>query len=329
MANERYGNNYLTCIGKEATYGTSASYDVILPDKCEMKETVATIDIPMKTGVLEKTNYETQAGYKSGTVTISGNLYCASNASSASNEAAFHAIFLNALFDNGGVVSGSYNTFDFPAIGTTPYSYTIYQYFNDDDGHKARGCVLETFDITGSTGGMIEYTATFRAKSVSYEVSVSDAGSDPFSSIPELYPETFSSVSFGYIGGASEISSVNSFSLSISKTFADDAVLFQNNNTKQQEIVTGYEGTFTAEWNYSSSWHEVANDLMSASVRQDVFYLGYMSSPQKPYWRIYTHGKYTDYTLPDPDKGIFKASLSKTLMTEGSDEALQISVWNT
>ncbi|MBT6994533.1 MAG: hypothetical protein HN952_06210 [Candidatus Cloacimonetes bacterium] len=309
MANERYGNNYLTCLGKEASYGTEqTTYEVILPDKVEMKKTIASIDISQKTGTLEKKNTEMHAGYTGGTVAISGELKTGADANT------HHGILLEAMFND------SASVFNIPAVGTTPNSYTIYQYFNDDAGHKAVGCVLESLEIAGSSGGAITYTANFRAKTITYETDLS-ALTDPFSSVPAITPALFANTTVQLIGDDTNISKINSFTLSLTNSFADEANMYQNSNTKLLEILTGFAGSLSVEWNYDKTNNsDVEAKLMTTASDAITITDGTNS------WILSTFGKYTEYQFSDPDKGIFTSRLSKTLMSDASNDAVAITI---
>lgn len=313
MANERYGNNYLAVLGKEASYGTEQkTYEVILPDKVEMKKTIASIDISQKTGVLSKKNTEKLAGYTGGEVTLSGQLSPGADADSV------HGILLEAMF------ADSSSAFEVPAVGTSPFSYTIYQYFNDNKGTLGLGCVLNSFGISGSSGGGIEYTAGFRPKSITYEDDVSDVvGGDPFSSIPDITPAIFADTTLTTMGGENNISTMNSFSIDLTNTYADDALIYQNANAKSQEILTGFEGSFTAEWNYDkANDSDISGKLMADALTSVV--LAITDGTQT--WTYTLYGKVTDYSFADPDKGIFTSSMTMELMSDASNIPISIAI---
>ena len=309
MANgQRYGNDYLCLVGKEASYGTEQDeYTATLPYKVEMKRTVAPIDVSLKTGTLEKQGCEMQSGYTGGSVTISGALDTGSSITTSP------AIFLEAMFQD------SATPFAIPTVGTTPLSYTIYQYFvSDEKMHKAIGCVLESFEITGSSGGAIEFTATFRAQMITYEQTDATVDVPTFSCITHAL---YGDVEVSAFAGLGHITKINSFTLSLTNVFADDAKVYQNSSTKQLEILTGLEGSLTFDWNYDKTYDsEVSGELVDSVLADTLVLVGSST------WTITTFGKYTDYSFADPDKGIFASNFSKTLMSDGTDKAISIAV---
>jgi len=308
MANERYGNDYLCLIGKQSDYSTEQeTYTATLPYKVEMKKTVAPIDVSLKTGNLEKQECEMKSGYTSGTVTITGALDTSSSVTTSP------AIFLEALFQD------SVSPFAINKVGTIPNAYTIYQYFvSDDKINVAIGCVLESFEITGASGGTVDFTATFRAKSISYEQTNSNVSAPTFSCIN---PTLYGAITVSKFGNGTAITSINSFTLSLTNIFADDTSVYQNSVTKQQEILIGLEGTLSIEWNYDKSNDNDIYGNLVGTVSNDTINLVGSST-----WLISTNGKYTEYNSSDPDKGIFTSSFSKTLMSDGSDKAISISI---
>ena len=322
MANERYGNNYLVALGVQTDYDTeNPEYTVVLPDKVEMKKTIAAIDISQKTGVLSKKNTEKLAGYTGGEVTLSGQLVPGSGVTN------LHGILLEAMF------TGT-SAFVVPGVGTTPNSYSIYQFFNSDDkGNIGLSCVMESFNITGSSGGGIDYTANFRPKAVTYEANLASgdhivenaSDEDPFVNIPDITPAIFADTTLTTMGGATAITTLNSFSIDLTNTFADDASIYQNSNTKSQEILTGFEGSFTAEWNYNKSATgdpAISADLMADALTSIVLAI----TDGTNIWTFTLYGKVTEYSFADPDKGIFTSSMTMELMSDDSHIPVSIAI---
>lgn len=314
MANERYANNYLTTIGVEGTYGTEAAdYEVVLPNKVEIRKIIASIDVSgIKTGSLDMQKCEKQSGYESGEATISGGLNTGADADT------LHGILLEAFFMD------STTPFVVPAVGTAVKSYTVHQYFNDDTAATMLGSVCEGFDITGDSGGIINFTSKFRGLSASYENNVAvKPSSDPFSSIPETCPVLFSNATLTTLGTQSNITTMNSFSLSLVNEYADDKNIYQNAVAKAQEILTGSTGTFTIEWNYdSANDDDVHAKIMATALASVVFALTDGVST----WTFTLFGKITDYTPADPEKGIFTSSMNMTLMGDSSNESVSVAI---
>lgn len=314
MANERYGNNYLTTIGVEATYGTeAANYEVVLPNKVEIKKLIASIDVSgIKTGALDMQKCEKQSGYESGEATISGGLNTGADADT------LHGILLEAFFMD------SATPFIVPAVGTTPKYYTIHQYFNDDKSTKMLGSVCDGLDITGDSGGIISFSSKFRGLSVAYETDVSAKPSgDPFASIPETCPVLFSNATLTTLGSESNITSMNSFSISLVNEYADDKSIYQNSVTKAQEILASSTGTFTIEWNYdSANDDDVSGKIMADALASVVFAI----TDGTTIWTFTLYGKITDYTPADPEKGVFTSSMNMTLMGDSNNESVSVAI---
>jgi len=314
MANERRGNNYLVTMGIESAYGTeSANYEVILPNKIEMKKLIATIDVSgQKTGALDMQKCEKQSGYESGEATISGGLTTAADVDT------LHGILLEAFFMD------SATPFVVPAVGTAPKAYTLHQYFNDDKSFKMLGSVCETLEISADSGGIVNFSSKFRGKAVTWENDVSSKPSgDPFTAIPEVCPVLFSNAVLSTLGTQSNITKMNSFNLSLSNTYAEDKIIYQNAATKAQEILTGSTGTFTCEWNYDSvNDDDVNGKIMSGTLATVVFALTDGSNV----WTFSLAGKITDYQPNDPDNGIFTSSMTMQLMGDSSTESISVAI---
>ena len=306
MANERYGNDYLVLLGKEVSYGTEqTTYTATLPDKIEIKESTAQIAVSQKTGSLEPQKNEIQAGYKSVSVTLSGEMGIDSGITG-------HGILFAGFF------SDDAEPFTVQAVGSTLQSYTLYQYFSDGKYNHVVGCVMEGLTVSGASGETIKYSATFRGKLVTRE----DTGSPPSTPTqPEIQPLLFCSTVFSKIAGAANITTGNSFNLTLNNVFADDKVAYQNSCTKSGEFKTAFNGTYTVEWNYDSTNDSDAYDnILSTTLIEDNVDL----YDGTAYFELDTFGKITDYTLADPEKGIFVSSFTKQLMGESGSNAIEI-----
>jgi hypothetical protein len=302
----RYGNDYLVLLGKETSYGTEqTTYTSTLPDKIEIKESTAQIAVNQKTGSLEPQKNEIQAGYKMVSVTLSGELGIDSGITA-------HGILFAGFF------SDDTEPFTVQAIGSTLQSYTMYQYFSDGNYNHVVGCVMESLNVTGASGETIKYSATFRGKLLTRE----DSGTPPSTPTqPEIQPLLFCSTVFSKIAGATNITKANSFNLTMNNTFADDKSIYQNSCTKSAEYKTGFNGTYTIEWNYdATNDSDVYDNILSTTLIEDNVDLFQGAA----YFEIDTFGKITDYTLADPDKGIFVSSYTKQLMGDSSNSAVEI-----
>ena len=314
MANERYGNKYLVLLGEETSgYGTEqTSYTATLPDKVEMKEETSAIEISQKTGDIETWKGEYLAGTKKGTVTISGQLAIDTGITT-------HGILFDAFFSN---YDGT-DTFDNPAAGA-PQSYTIYQYFTSDSNYNvAVGCVAESLEISGAVDGAIEYSITFRAKSISREESASPPTAPSYTDTEPLLFQRVSVTRLVDITDEDRINEINSFSLTLNNTFADDNLIYQNSSTKSQELRCGFNGQLNVEFNYDSTHSEdVYDHIMGSGLTKGNLRLD--DPAVSEYFMIETKGKITEYTIADPDKCIFTNSFTKELMGDDSTAAITI-----
>ena len=301
----RYGNDYLILLGKETSYGTEqTTYTATLPDTVTMKEEISQIAVSQKSYSYEKQKNEIQKGTIGGTVEITGEL-------AYDNGLTKHGILLEAFFDD------STSPFENQTVGTAKNSYTIYQYFSDGKVNKAVGCVLQTLNISGAFNDVIKYTATFRAKEITREATVTLTTP----TYPEIKPFLFCNVSVT-IHGTSGVK-INSFDLNLQNILADDKFVYQNSCSKTGEYKTAFQGTLKIQKTYDeSSDTTIIDDILSDTLAQDKITL----TDGLDQWDINTYGKVTEANLPDPDKTIFEFDFTKELMADSSNKAILIDV---
>jgi len=311
MANERYGNKYVVLIGHETSYGTQQKTPTAnLYSNCVMKESTNQIETGIKNGNTEKWKNELLAGTKSGTVTLSGELSLEDTSSAPTGYGALLAAFFMRAGD------GTFDASDYttPSAGSTE-SFTIYQYFTADDNYDyATGCVPESLEITGSSGEAITFSMTFRAKEITRETE--DASPNELSvttTYSDITPLLFQHASLDKCLGATDLDVMNSFTLTLNFSYVDDAMIYNNSQTKDQDIFCRFTGNLTVDLNYSDVNSKDAYDnIMSADLKDGEISL--YDSAGSNSWKFTTNGKVTDYDRPDPDRCIFANSFTKELL---------------
>ncbi|RKZ98984.1 MAG: hypothetical protein DRQ46_00475 [Gammaproteobacteria bacterium] len=310
----RQGAYPLMLIGKETAYGTEQTTpENKFADICTMQAITNSIDRAVKTQTYEPDFCETTAGTTGGTVSVSGTLSHG------------HAIFLEAFF------SDDSSPHAFQVDPNTFQSYTIYNLFNGGEvstktnwkGDIAIGCVCESFNITGSQGGVIGYEATFRAKSIAREQDLSGLTTTTITdaSKPCYIPFKFQSVTADMLN--STVTSINSFSISLGNEFADDTVAYQNSATKLREIAVKASGELAFDVIYDAAVALTYNPILMATTNlDDVITLSGGSGT----FIITMYGKYTSYDIADPDKGVYVTSINKQLQANASGSAISIAV---
>jgi|GEM_PF-3272273 len=316
MSTYRYGNDYAVCLFKEQGSGTGAGYgayagnysviDAVLADVCEMKPTVETLDVKIKTAVNEPRAAQKLAGRSGGTVTLSGAL------------TPKHERLLQALF------SKSVTPYEVQKT-RVPFSYEIHQHFLDDHkGNVATGCVLESLKLEGESAGQITFEAVFRARTVTSEVDLASGDYAAYGSV-SLVPST--PFLFGNIAGVSLLGSFDQFTafeLNLANTFVDDDALYQDAFVKKAELVSSFSGSvsFTAVYIAEAGWME--DKLMSNAVTDAAVAFCLVSDAHT--WTIAAYGKITGVSPSDPDRQIYLFSADIDLMGDGTRKAVSISV---
>ena len=311
----RYGNNYRILVAEETTAGTTptiawatATNWHLIPDIVEMSEEVAQIETNSKTGTGLATYCETRPGYQNATVTLTGVL---------SNE---HEFLLKGLgYDH---KTGVYTLKELPSTFPT---YSIVRLWSDAptgtpaDDYKADiavGCQLSSLKITGGSGDMVRYEATFQSMGVTAETTISiaqGATNDPGN--PCVIGFNFGDVTATLNYGSGDC--LKSFELTLGYEIADDATSFQNSNTRLETIplkatpelsyVTNYDTTGTLDTNRQSILY--GEDAISEAIS-----LIMVDSDDFTHtWKIETNGQLTSYTFADPGRALFENSVTERL----------------
>ena len=221
------------------------------------------------------------------------------------------------------------DTYTVPSAQKTNYSYTIYQLWEestDDVVTRAKGCVLESFKLTGESSGVVQYEATFRANGkIEREFSVT--GGLTYTSLGDCEPFPMYDTTFEREGSEMKI---NSMSFSYNHTFADDNKIFQNSAQKTFDLITGCESSVEVEWNYARGYADTSlndsviyDNLLSATLKTLNFI--FMDASGREI-KMVSKGKYMTYDSPDPDKGIYTGKVTQKLLDNGVDEMLEFNV---
>jgi len=321
---KRYSNDYLTLMAKEADYGTAvldytASTDKgrTLPDKSDFKESTAKITTSQKTGTNMQNEHSILAGYKSVDVSLSGELTIGPAAVESPHDMLFQGFFSTAT-----------TPFTVPAIGTTPYSFTMFQAFGAEAVYnQVTSAVFQTLNISGSSGETIKYDATMRGQGITREVANADGTiltpNPPTGPVqPDLAPILFCSATMNPWLGNAAAKSFNSFQLSMTNTLGDDKSSFQNSCTRGIETYNGFSGTLSMEWDYDSTTDSTAyNNIVGTLVSTTIVLTGAATKTIT----LTMHGKISEYSAPDPDSGIFVGTATVDLLeTIGGTDAISI-----
>lgn len=310
----RYGNNYRVLVVNELTAGTTpvvvwnnATNWHLIPDIVEMSEEVAQIETNSKTGTGLATYCENRPGYQNATVTLTGVL---------SHE---HEFLLKGLgYD---YKTGVYTLDALPATFPT---FSIVRLWSDAlTGNPANnyvadiavGCQLSSLKITGGSGDMVRYEATFQSMGITAETTIiiiNGATNDP--GMPCVLGFNMGNVTADLSYGSGDY--LKSFELTLGYEIADDATSYQNSNTRLETIPL----KATPELSYVTNY-DTAGTL--DTDRQSILYgdnpinekisLVMVDGVTTHTWAIATNGQLTSYTFADPGRALFENSVTERL----------------
>jgi hypothetical protein len=285
----RLSNDYYTiAVPDDTTYGTQeldltaavAMSDVI----CEIHSDIMTQPTKIKTNVLYPDHEETIETASAASCTLKGNL-CVG--------------YEWLLYAYTGTAASPYVMAETAAL-----SYSIYKYYSGTSPYYdvALGCVCSDLKITGEANGIIQFEATFRAKSM--RRGIASTGADEATTVPANTPSTpflFGNITDVYTPDT-DLASFMSFALNLSKQFVDDKITYQNSLTKQAEIPLGYSGTFECANIYDDvNSPDSENNIGSATGAS--FTLNTLSVS----WTFILLGRYSAFDAPDADKSLIEA----------------------
>lgn len=310
----RYGNNYRVLVVDEVTAGTTpavawgtATNWHLIPDIVEMSEEVAQIETNSKTGTGLATYCENRPGYQNATVTLTGVL---------SHE---HEFLLKGLGYH--YATGVYTL---RALPTTFPTFSIVRLWSDaltgDPANKyvadiAVGCQLSSLKITGGSGDMVRYEATFQSMGITAETTISIAqGATDDPGTPCVLGFNFGDVTAELSYGSGDY--LKSFELTLGYEIADDATSYQNSNTRLETIplkatpelsyVTNYDTAGTLDTDRQSI-------LYGETAIEEEIALVMLDGVTTHTWTIATNGQLTSYTFADPGRALFENSVTERL----------------
>lgn len=310
----RYGNNYRVLVVDEVTAGTTpavawgtATNWHLIPDIVEMSEEVAQIETNSKTGTGLATYCENRPGYQNATVTLTGVL---------SHE---HEFLLKGL-------GYHYNTcvYTLDALPATFPTFSIVRLWSDAlTGNPATtyvadiavGCQLSSLKITGGSGDMVRYEATFQSMGITAETTISIAqGATDDPGTPCVLGFNFGDVTADLSYGSGDY--LKSFELTLGYEIADDATSFQNSNTRLETIPLKATPELSYVTNYDTGGI-LDTDRQSilygdAPIKEEIA-LKMVDGATTHSWAITTHGQLTSYTFADPGRALFENSVTERL----------------
>ena len=311
----RYGNNYRVLVVDEVTAGTTpvvawgtATNWHLIPDIVEMSEEVAQIETNSKTGTGLATYCENRPGYQNATVTLTGVL---------SHE---HEFLLKGLgYD---YKTGVYTLDALPATFPT---FSIVRLWSDAlTGNPANkyvadiavGCQLSSLKITGGSGDMVRYEATFQSMGITAETTISiaqGATNDP--GMPCVLGFNFGNVAAKLSYGSGDY--LKSFDLTLGYEIADEATSYQNSNTRLETIplkatpelsyVTNYDTGGTLDTNRQETLYG------ETAIAEEISLIMTDAGPVTYTWNIKTNGQLTSYAFADPGRALFENAVTERL----------------
>lgn len=334
MARYRYGNNYRLAFGDEVEFGSGATHSsgatpatlstrwdelTVVPDKIEFFLEDSIIQTGNKTQTGLGSLCETDIGHQHRRVVMTGNL---------SHE---HFPFLLDAYglDDSEEAGRIWLLNGIPA--NLP-SFVIMRIWDDavTETNKymvdiAKGCQLTELKITGASGDLVKYEATFMASTFQTEqrfAITKDAGEDPGTVCTEgfSFGNVSAEVKFGHPAH------IKSFSLTLGSELADDATSYQNSNTRLAVIPTFMTGELNITNNYDPDSVEdkkIISDYLNKRIGHKNIGLTLENSELLVTFMM--NIQITNYTFADPDKQLFENNITGRLVN--TSEAPPLSVW--
>jgi len=206
------------------------------------------------------------------------------------------------------------------------YSYTIYQSIpasesDAGDGIMVLGARLETLNITRN-GDVMNFEASFRAKSIADGVDFSalDLTTVVDTTAPEVTPFLWQNVTASMLDAA--YTNINDFGLTLTNTYADDDIIYQNSATKIQDIVCSSTGELTYQVIY-----DTVNDVAAAAeIENDLITDSISLVNDNATWNIVTYGRLANPSRPDAEKCIYVTDNTVTLLGDSTHDAITITI---
>jgi len=317
----RLGSEYQVMLVPELTYATLpnpwvASTGIAMTNvTCDIKYEPIMVDTKIKTGSVNHQIGEKIITGRQVTVNLKG-ILC------AEYEPLLQAYFMKAA-------SAYSPTYPQPAqsAGTaTGFSYTIAKIFVNDTTDLfdyVLGCHLVSLNITGESNGLVMFDSTWRGTTATY--GAANTAGTVITGEPTAFtagtPFLFSSVTATLFNTKT---TMNSFSLNLTKDFADDRIAFQNGLTRKAEFVIGYKGTMDLETIYDQQTDDThaANVGSQTAVNNTLNIINASKT-----WAIVTSNRIASFELSDPDKSLFLSKFQLEIAGDGTPvEPLVITV---
>jgi hypothetical protein len=303
-------NRHQTVIfaGKETTYGNEQTTPTDkIASMFEWDYGVQSFDIDIKTQTLAPMTIERGKGRKMPTCTLSGILTDA------------HRWILEAY------IGDNASPLTIPAVDSG-YSYTIYcaipaSSSDAGNGVKVTGARCESLTI-GRSGDFINFEASFRAKTITDGVDLSSLTLTTVTdtTVPENTPFLWQNTTVSLADAS--FTKANDLSLSLTNNFADDDVLYQNQDTKVQDVVCSTTGEFTYQAIY-----DTVNDPSIATVIEDTLYAYVVSLVSSAAtWAFSIYGREANPARPDGAKCIYVTDHTVTILGDSSTEAISVAI---
>ncbi len=329
----RTGNDYWVTIGKEysteadpnAGYGTgqmtAGSMDMvwtdlsIFPDKLEIGGERAVIETGAKTLSGIPTTYERIRGNYNYNITLSGIL--------SKN----HEILLEGM-------NFSYNGKTYTLVSIPEYlpSFVILRVWNDPPDittpekpkylvDKFLGCQLTKLTLSGASGDMVKYEATFNIYSYEREISQIITGDKP--TFNDIMGRLFNFGDMLFTTQFGDETKTKSFSLSMGYEIPDDAIQYMNSLKRNPAIPL----RFTGEYKYVNNYHKNRNEVGIEDLINNTFVTEESFTIQgAKNWSFELYGQITGYTLADPDKALFENNITYRLAQLEKETILTITI---
>jgi len=298
-ANEEYAFNDGDLSADTKTFGSVT---------CEMTPEQEVVDRRFSSKSYMDAPCNSIEGKKGGTVTLSGKL-----------TKSIMPVILGGYFMNNSLLTESttpltLNTDTVP--DSDLYSYDIFKSYDRGTTNVcsvAKGCVVESVELTPDDNGLWDFTINFRAMTVVLEEVVSYITDAPAVTCDTDFMRTVGVTSFMSDGDDSPIDTVT---MKFSNEFIDDKYLYAGKNEKQKEVLATRSGEMTVEGLYESTQvmpHINLSDFLEITLSDGI---GTASGDYKVIFTL--NGIPTSVSLPDVEKGLYVVNSTSKLQNTGS-----------
>jgi hypothetical protein len=307
-------NRHQTVIlaGKEAGYGTEQTTPTDkIASMFEWDYGVQSFDVAIKTQTLAPMTIERGKGRKMPTCTLSGILTDA------------HQWILEAA------IGDNATPLTIPATDSG-YSYTIYcavpaSSADAGDGVKVTGARCESLTLSRN-GDFINFEASFRAKAIVDWASLDGLTltSVTDTTTPENTPFLWQDVVVSLANAS--YSNANDLSITITNTFADDDVLYQNSESKVQDVICSTTGELTYQAIYDTVKDPAIAALIESVDPAEIFESTISFVSDDATWTFTINGREANPARPDDAKCIYVTDHIVTMLGDSTTEAISVAI---